>query len=148
MLRKIIGIAVICGLGFSVHLGMAEDVVFIVNAQNPAKSISKIQLSNFFLKKEREWPDGTSVRFIDRKDGSEARTTFLSQYIGKTGKDVDLYWIGQKLYSGDAAPMQVDSDSSVISLVSSLKGAIGFVSPKSVLGTGVKKIDITGGRTP
>ena len=117
-------------------------IQFIVNRENPTTELSPAELGNLFLKRKREWNDGTDVRFIDRKDGSKPRTVFLSDFLKRTGRDVELYWIGQKLYAGDSAPMQVDGDESVVSLVTSLRGAIGYVTVDCPLGPGVKKINV------
>jgi ABC-type phosphate transport system substrate-binding protein len=119
-----------------------EGVVFVVNEQNPIERLSASDVASMFLKKKREWPDGTNVRFIDRKDGTPERQLFLSRVLTKSGRDVELYWIGQKLYSGDAAPMQVGSDASVAALVSSFRGAIGYVSPAFPIGKGLKKVEV------
>ncbi len=123
-------------------LGAQEGVVIIVNAENPSDAIGTDELVDFYLKKKRQWPDGNSVRFIDRTDDSPERKVFLKRIVGKTGREVDLYWIGQKLYSGDSAPMQVSSDAMTATLVSRLNGAIGYVSSQFAGAKGVKKIDL------
>jgi len=124
------------------YVQAGEDLVFIVNEQTPATSLTRSDISNLFLKKRREWSDGTSVRFIDRKEGSLPRNIFLKQFLKRSTRDLDLYWIGQKLYSGDSAPIQVDNDTSVMAFVASLKGAMGYVNSGTPLIEGVKKIEI------
>jgi len=126
----------------------AEGIAFIVNAENPVKVISNQELGDIFLKKKREWSDGSSIRFIDRKDGSPERNLFLSQYIGRSLRDVELYWIGQKLYSGNAAPIQVASDQNAEMMVSSFRGGIAYVSSSYTIGKEVKKITILGNGVP
>jgi ABC-type phosphate transport system substrate-binding protein len=123
----------------------AEDFILVVNAENPVTRLTANELASIYLKKRRDWPDGTSVRFIDRREGTGLRASFLS-FIGKSGRDVELYWIGEKLYSGNAAPLQVDSDASVVSLISSLKGGIGYISSGFQVGNGVKKIEVIEGK--
>ena len=117
-------------------------MVFIVHSETTVPPLTRAEISNLFLKKRREWNDGTSVRFIDRKEGSRPRALFLKQFLKRSSRDVDLYWIGQKLYSGDSAPIQVDSDSSVMAFVASLKGAMGYINANTVLIEGVKRIEV------
>lgn len=104
-----------------------ETLAFIVNKDNPAASISETELKDYFFKRKTTWKDGTIVRFIDRKDSPE-RKLFLSKYLQQTADEVDLYWIGQKLYSGNSAPVQAASEGMVIQFVASFRGAIGFIS--------------------
>lgn len=121
-----------------------EELVFIVHADNPTKQISADELADYFLKKRGQWPNGTPVRFIDRKAGTAERKQFLDSFVGKSPRDIELYWIGQKLYSGDSAPIQVGSDAMTISVVSSFKGAIGYVRGDLAGVKGVKKLEVTG----
>lgn len=120
-----------------------ESLMFIVNGQNPVTQLTAEELRNFYFKKKRRWPDDTSVRFIDRSPGSPLRDAFLRNYLRKTGSDVELYWIGQKLYTGDSAPLKEASDEMTMQFVSAFKGAIGYVSTGANLGTkNVKAIKV------
>ncbi|MFL5786131.1 MAG: substrate-binding domain-containing protein [Bacteriovoracaceae bacterium] len=119
------------------------EVAVIVNSQNPATSITRTQLADFFLKKVKLWPNGTSMRFFDRMDSSDLRKDFLHDYVRKSQRDVELYWIGQKLYSGHSAPSQISSDNLMEIMVSRFPGAIGYVSKDFVPTRPVKKIPVT-----
>jgi ABC-type phosphate transport system substrate-binding protein len=113
------------------HLSSAWAVpglLFITNVQNNTGKLTVVELKDYYYKRKRQWPDGTAVRFIDRAPGSEIRKIFLSSVLGTSAEDLDLFWIGQKLYSGDNAPLQQSSDGLTMQLVSSLKGAISYVS--------------------
>lgn len=123
---------------------VGEDLVLIVNSDNPISKITKEQVSDFFLKKDRQWADGSPVRFIDRQDNCREREVFLKQILRKTGREVDMHWIGQKLYSGNFAPQQVNSEIMAASLVARFKGAISYVSPSFAGAKGVKKVEIVG----
>src|ERR1700722_17989953 len=91
---------------------LAESgLVFIVNRDNPVGSITREDLIDYYEKRKRLWPDGSPVRFIDRETGSSERARFLKECLMKTESDVDLFWFGQKLHSGDAMPIQIRSES-------------------------------------
>lgn len=123
------------------HVVMADDVIIIINEKNPISELSEEQIANFFLKKNRQWPSGESVRFFDQLNEKEERKTFLKKYIKKSSREVELYWIGQKLYTGYSAPLQINSDL-MVGVVARFPGAIGYV-PSSFSGApGVKKISI------
>lgn len=122
----------------------AEGIALIVNAQNPVETLTRTQVADYFLKKTKSWSDGVPLRFFDRADGSPERKTFLQDYVRKSARDVELYWIGQKLYTGHSAPTQVASDSMIEIMVSKFPGAIGYVSESYQPTRSVKKIPVTG----
>lgn len=121
----------------------AESIVVIVNESNPLPSITKDQLRDFFLKKTKSWPDGSPVKFFDRREESKERTHFLKFYIERSPREVETFWIGQKLYTGHSAPTQVNNDSMTMALISRFPGAISYVSADIPLKTGVRKIEVT-----
>lgn len=119
------------------------EIAVIVNAQNPLNSLTRSQVTEFFLKKAKQWPSGTSVRFFDQSDDSQIRKEFLRTVLLKSSRDIELYWIGQKLYSGHSAPTQLSSDAMMEIMVSRFPGAIGYISNDYVPSRPVKKINIT-----
>lgn len=134
-------------LGSSSALAQSGSIpIFIVHKDNPIESITAAQVSDIFLKKQTRWENGVSVRFIDWREGSPIRNQFLSRVLGKTEREVELYWIGQKLYSGNSAPLKASSASMVINFVSKLNGAIGYLpsDAASLDLSNVKRIPVTG----
>ncbi len=123
----------------------AENVVVIVNQKNAESSISEKKLQDYFMKKDRIWPSGDAVRFFDHRDDNKNRQAFLDKYIQKTSREVELYWIGEKIYSGHIAPIQITSDSMMAKMVSRFPGGIGFVSKKFKLPKTVKAISVKEG---
>lgn len=121
---------------------MADEVIFIVNDQNSVTELTDEQVQNYFLKKSRQWPNGTPVRFFDLRDDKEERKIFLRTVIGKTAREIELYWIGQKLYTGNSAPLQISNDAMMAGVVARFPGAIGYVSSAFSGAPGVKKIMI------
>lgn len=128
-------------LALQVALAQPSNVVFIVNVENHTEKITINELRDYYFKRKRHWNNGESVRFMDRTVGP-LRDTFLKKFIKKPNSDVELFWIGQKLYSGDSAPLKESSDVATMSFVGSLKGAIGYVSEVTVLSKNVKAIKI------
>lgn len=121
-------------------------LVFIVNADNPATEVSATEVRDFYFKRKRQWSNGENVRFIDRNTGNPLRDNFLKSILQKSNSDVELFWIGQKLYTGDSAPLREASDNSTLQFVASFKGALGYVSATTVLPEKVKQIKINGGK--
>ncbi|MES2964420.1 MAG: substrate-binding domain-containing protein [Bdellovibrionota bacterium] len=128
----LLAVSLLCGSGISTA-SESVTLVFIVNADNPVGAISEGDLREMFFKRKKSWPDGTAVRFIDRSSGSAIRQDFLKSILMKKSDEIEMYWIGQKLYSGDSAPLQQASDAMTIRFVESFKGAIGYVSSSTEL---------------
>lgn len=80
------------------------------------------------------------MRFFDMNDENEERKIFLKNVLNKSSRDIELYWIGQKLYSGNSAPLQMSTDAMMAGVVSRFPGAIGYVSSSFSLSPGVKKV--------
>lgn len=122
-----------------------NPILFIVNKSNPMTSIGLRDLIDYYQKKQREWPDGSPVRFIDRNPGSPERQVFLREVLHQSESDVDLFWYGEKFHSGTSVPIQVSNDDLVIEMVKSFRGAIGYVSSSTkIKGDDVKEIRLTG----
>ncbi len=120
----------------------ADDIVFIVNQKNPLTKIGQKELLGYFMKKDRTWPDGTAVRFFDHRDDNKSRDVFLKKFVGKTLREVELYWIGEKIYTGHIAPIQITSDSMMARMVGRFPGGVGYVSKKFRLPKDVKYIEV------
>lgn len=125
-------------------LASAQGIRLITNEANPYSSLTRSQVRDYFLKKNKQWPNGVGVRFFDRNDDSEERKIFLREILRKTQREVETFWIGQKLYTGHSAPTQVSSDSMMSSMVSRFPGALGYVSGEFKGAKGVKEVQVTG----
>ena len=129
-------------LAFFGSYAMSADIDVIVNAHNPLTSISAEELNAFFTKKDRTWNNGDAVRFFDYRDEHANRQLFLKKHVHKTSREIELYWIGEKIYTGNIAPIQVTSDSMMVAMVSRFKGGIGYVSSQYKFPNTVKRIQI------
>lgn len=140
---KVLALSLILLASFARPVVCAEAIAVIVNTDNSVSDISSADLADFYLKKKRQWPDGKQVRFIDRADKSGLRDIFL-EIIKKSSRELDLYWIGQKLYAGDSSPQQVGSDSLAASLVARFPEAISYVSDSFAKANSNKRIKVIG----
>lgn len=120
----------------------ADEIVFITNQNNSISKITKHELLEYFMKKDRTWPDGTAVRFFDHRDDNKSREIFLKKFVGKTSREIELYWIGEKIYTGHIAPIQITSDSMMVRMVARFPGGVGYVSKKYKLPKNIKRLEI------
>lgn len=123
----------------------SEEIIFIVNSENPSNEITIHDIRDYYFKRKRHWPNNESVRFIDRSPENPVRLMFIKNVLKKTPSEIEQYWIGQKLYSGDSAPLRETTDNGTIKFCSSFKGSIGYISSHSatdLAGKNVKTIKI------
>lgn len=116
-------------------------LVFVVNKDNPVTELTQHDLADYYFKRRARWPDGSKVQFIDQRDGTPRKEAFLA-LLGKTQRELDLFWIGEKNYSGQSAPLQAPSDTIVLSTVGSLPGGLGYVSADKALTAKVKAVAV------
>ena len=104
-----------------------EGFLVVVNASNPATSISREQLSQIFLKRVERWPNGAPVDPIDLAPSAPPRVAFTTAIHHKAVRAVRTFW-QQQIYSGrDVPPPEKETEQDVIAYVRSHPGAVGYV---------------------
>lgn len=117
-----------------------QDFVLIVNAANPASSISQDELGRIFLKKMAKWQDGVRIEPVDLGAGSSVRARFSQSVHGKETAAVKAYW-QKMIFSGrEVPPPELGSAAEVVAFVGSHRGGVGYVPEGTDLGERVKRI--------
>ena len=120
----------------------AQGYTVVVNAANPAASLTKAQAADLFLKKSDKWSHGAAAAPVDQQKASPIRESFSKGVHGRAASAVASFW-QQQIFSGkDVPPPEKGSDADVLAFVRSNPGAIGYVSAGADLGAGVKAIAI------
>lgn len=118
--------------------------IVVVNSANATKSLSKEDVSNFFLKKVTKWDNGKTVVPVDQDKGNKVREAFSKAVHGRSASAIESYW-QQQIFSGkDIPPSSKDGDADVLAFVKGNANAIGYVPAGTALGEGVKAIPVTG----
>jgi ABC-type phosphate transport system substrate-binding protein len=119
---------IIISLFLFVGAGFSQNIKIIVNKDNDISSISKDQLSRFFLKKSTKWDNGNKVTPVDLTTNSDARESFTKRIHGKSVSAINAYW-QKKIFTGKGVPpVELQSDAEIVEFVSSNPGAVGYVS--------------------
>ncbi len=113
----------------------------IVNAANPAESVSHRQLADVFLKKQTTWPDGSAIAPVEPPEKSRAKTYFLYDVMnGRSAMALKAFW-QKKAASGHTPPVEKATEEAVVAFVKANPGAIGYVAPATAV-PGVKVLPI------
>lgn len=120
----------------------AQGFVVIVNAENSVSTLPKAEVSQMFLKKVTEWPNGNPVVVVDQAERSPTRFNFSKAVHGRSTTAVKTYW-QQQVFSGRGVPpTERASDAEVVAFVRDTPNAIGYVAAGAPLPGGVKAVTL------
>lgn len=119
-------LAIILTLLFPWHA--FADVVVIVNAANPVRSLSSEEVAALYLGRSRVFPSGEFALVFDQPRDSALRQRFFKQVANMAIGQVNTYW-SRLMFSGQEMPPQpLPNEQAVIDIVRRNPGAIGYVS--------------------
>lgn len=118
--------------------------VVIVNDGNPVTQLTMDQVARFFRKQDVRWEHGTEVVPVDLSEGASARERFSQAVLGRSTSAMKAWWQRQIFSGRGVPPVEKSSEGEVLAFVRSTAGAIGYVSPGTALGAGVKTVRVTG----
>ena len=144
MRKRIRSVLVILALlpGIAAAADLSQFTV-IVHSSNSMNSISVNELSRLFLKKDVEWPNGSTVVAVDLSPDSETRQAFSEAVHGRKVASIKSYWQRQ-IFAGKAVPpIERDNQAEVLVFVSRNPAAIGYVAPSVPIIDNVKVLQVT-----
>lgn len=75
------------------------DIYLIVNKNSPAQELSKKQVVDIYLGKNRSFENGKYIQTIDHRKSSKLREDFYHKLTGKPISFVNAYW-ARLFYTG------------------------------------------------
>jgi ABC-type phosphate transport system substrate-binding protein len=103
------------------------DIVTVVSADNPVGTLTRSEVSNIFLGKTRQFPDGRPALPIDQPEGSPKRTAFYTAISNKQAAELKAYW-SKMIFTGRGQPPPiVDNDEAVKARLARQPNAIGYI---------------------
>lgn len=120
----------------------ARGFRLVVNAANPAASVTRSYVSRLFLRKVTRWADGTPAVPVDLPEKDPVREAFSVAIHGRQASSVKAYW-REMIFSGRVAPpLEASWEAEVLAFVKASPGAIGYVSAGSASLDGVKAVEV------
>ena len=131
------------GMVFTVGAAKGAKAGFkvIAHASVGTSSLTRAEVSQFFLKKTARWPDGSPVVPVDLPVNSETREAFSRDVHGKATAAVDAFWQKQVFTGREVPPVTKANERELLAYVLATPGAIGYVSESTDTG-GTKLIDL------
>lgn len=119
-----------------------QDFKVVVNASNSTTEISKADLSKCFMKQASTWISGQQIAPVDQAADSEVRKAFSEAIHKRDVGAVKSFWQRQIFSGRGVPPPEKASDQEVLAFVRSNPGGVGYVSPGTQLGSGLKELKV------
>lgn len=109
----------------TISTSFAETVIIVHPSNNVASNPSIIK--QIFLGKAKEFDGGGEAIPVEMPEGNAARSTFNSDFLGKSDAQMKSYW-GRLIFTGKAsAPEKASSDDDMIKKVANDPKLIGYI---------------------
>jgi ABC-type phosphate transport system substrate-binding protein len=119
----------------SVTGAMAQEFVVVVNDAADA-SLNRSDVADIFLKRKGGWKP------VDQEKNAPVRAGFSKDILGRDVSAVEAHWQQQIFAGRDVPPPTKGSDAEVLAHVRSNPKGIGYVTPGTPLGDGVKALSL------
>lgn len=146
MRKTLVSISTIVVLLATAIPAVAADPGFkvVVNESNTTSSITKDQLSRCFMKQTNTWINGQTVMPVDQSASSSIREVFSVAIHDRDVNAVKSFWQRQIFSGRGVPPPEKSSDDEVLTFVRANPGAVGYVSPGTATGPGIRVLEVTG----
>ncbi len=116
----------------SLALPARAQLVVIVNAAAGVEQLSKAQVINIFLGRNREYSNGQSAMPLDLPASSPDKALFYRNLVNKDLEQMDAYW-ARLVFAGNTSPPRLAlSALDAVQQVSVNPAAIAYVERKDV----------------
>ena len=123
---KLISALALASSFFCGNILAATDLVVVTNLNSGVDKLSREEVAAIYMGQTKKLASGATVLPIDLSANS-GKAKFYTEIVNKDLREINAYW-APKIYSGKGTPpKQVDNVAEVLEIVSSNKGAIGYV---------------------
>lgn len=142
-MKYVVILALLWGLSGAASAEPPSGYLVVVNAENPQQSLPRILLREMFKGKLKKWPEDGLAKPIDQRRHAPVRIKFLGDVLETSPDGIMRYWNRQIFSGGHVPPVEKNSDQEVLAHVRENPGGVGYISPDTELGPGVKVLRVT-----
>lgn len=118
--------------GYSCELKASNDFVVIANPQSGIDKMSKDEVINVYMGRNRKLASGINAQPIDLENPLSEKANFYSVMVNKELPEISSYW-ARLMFSGQGSPpKQVMTTEQALEIVSTVKGAIAYIDRKKI----------------
>jgi ABC-type phosphate transport system substrate-binding protein len=119
--------ALVASLWLLCAAGAQADIAVVVHPESPLGNLTRSEVSDIYLGRNRALGDGKNFWVLDQKPDSALRERFFIQLNGMDLRRVNAYW-ARLQFSGNTQPPRPLADSrQVINTVAGNRYAIGYI---------------------
>lgn len=116
--------------GLTLFTGIAPawaEIVVVVSAENANERMSRSVLTDLFLGRRHQFPNGEPVVPIDQRQGSQTYPEFYAEYAGQTPAQIRAHW-SRLIFTGRGQPPRsVPDGQAMADAVADNPRAIGYL---------------------
>ena len=105
----------------------AEDIVVVVNKNNGVEKLSRDEVIDIFMGRNRQLSTGVTALPLDLPDNMAERENFYSRLTGKSVSEINAYWARLHFTGRANPPGLMHSHEEVIQRIMNNPGAVGYV---------------------
>ncbi|HQT25033.1 MAG TPA: hypothetical protein PLK99_00350 [Burkholderiales bacterium] len=105
----------------------AGELIVIVNAESGVSHLTRSQVINIFLGRNREFPNGRPAVPVDMPAGNPTKALFYRVLVNRDLDQMAAYWSRFVFAGSTAPPLQAKSEQDVIKFVSTHPDAVGYL---------------------
>lgn len=106
----------------------AEDVVVVVNQKNSVSKLSRDEVIDVFMGRNRLLSSGITATPLDLPSTAVEREIFYFRLTGKSMSQINAYWARLILTGRASPPTLMRSQDEVMQMVTDNRSAVGYVS--------------------
>lgn len=108
------------------------DLVVIANSQSGIEKLSKDEVINLYMGRNRKLATGVNAMPLDLAAVNAEKAKFYAMLVNKNLPEINSYW-ARLMFSGQGSPpLQVETSDEVLDIVGSNKAAIGYIERKKL----------------
>ncbi len=105
----------------------ADELVVIVNPQSGVAQLSKAEIINIFMGRQKRLPSGATALAIDLSSQNAEKQQFYTRLVNKELAEINSYW-ARLIFSGQGSPpRQTETTEEMPDIIENNKGAIGYI---------------------
>ncbi|MBC3872131.1 hypothetical protein [Undibacterium flavidum] len=117
---------------YSGSLKASNDFVVVANLQAGIDKMSKDEVINVYMGRNRKLASGINAQPIDLESPLTEKANFYSVMVNKELPEISSYW-ARLMFSGQGSPpKQVMTTEQALEIVSNVKGAIAYIDRKKI----------------
>lgn len=117
------------------------EVVLVVSAKSPVSSLSPNQVTDIFLGKTDELPNGAPIMPVDQSESSKEKEEFYKRYTNRTLSQIRAYWSKQIFTGKGEPPREINDSEQLKKFLAEHPNSIGYIERDKV-NSGLKIVTV------